>query len=793
MVDIAGLSVSVDVNFGELTGQMEAARKATQELTKELQSTVNQISEVSKSLQQAGTQAATSLQKSAEIVSQLNTTTTRATKELAAGVKAAGAELNKAATTSASSVQKLAASVERAEAAISKVGQTAQQSGQNVTRFAQSAAAGMQTMGAASAQAAQTTGQGAQQVQQNMQQVGAVSESASKRMEDSLNKASKSLQDAVKALNGSLGTLQVTLDQTKRELKGAGDAASQTSNGLVQMTKKQQDVVSGSANLGRFMRVLTTNIFGVNAAAIAVGTALGNLATQLVSRVVLSLIQAGTQFSTLNNRLAESRFAIQNLSGEFQFIDEQARLMGVSTQEMTDRWLQLAEGAHNAGTDVERVREAFVRMNETQAKFKVDTFASGWDRFTAALGRFVTNLDQALGISQGIIWLLDKMSTFLEWMAENAPRAVDPLTKMKNQAVEAQIELQKIRKEMDSVIAQAKIPGTHEEQRNKAFQKYLGLLKEEGAFKRALEQLNRAIAEEEARIREISGEQRAEIDRIIKSTQEQLKQEVVINGLRGAEQEKMIKLLQIETQLRAANLGLTEEQLKAEAARLLPDIEASVSSRVGAAARDANRAFQAQQASDILLQQTGLIENAILTYDDYATAVENAEQRIREAHAYSYEAEIEITKLRMQEQRNFQNAIMDTAQMAGQAIASLFPKSKAAAIAEAVINTAVGITKALRDVPWPLNWVQAGLIAASGAAQIAAIRSANPGGGGSAPRPGGSRGITPVEQRDPGRAIQINMRRGDIWSSDAVAELIERINDEVSNGRTLVSTRTVPI
>lgn len=42
------------------------------------------------------------------------------------------------------------------------------------------------------------------------------------------------------------------------------------------------------------------------------------------------------------------------------------------------------------------------------------------------------------------------------------------------------------------------------------------------------------------------------------------------------------------------------------------------------------------------------------------------------------------------------------------------------AIVEAVINTAVAITKALTLLP-PLNWIQAALVAAEGAAQIAAI------------------------------------------------------------------------
>src|SRR5690606_40586536 len=65
----------------------------------------------------------------------------------------------------------------------------------------------------------------------------------------------------------------------------------------------------------------------------------------------------------------------------------------------------------------------------------------------------------------------------------------------------------------------------------------------------------------------------------------------------------------------------------------------------------------------------------------------------------------------------------------------LFPKSKAAAIASAIINTAVAVTEALK-LPPPLNFVQAGLVAAAGAAQVATIASTNISGGGSSSRAG---------------------------------------------------------
>lgn len=89
---------------------------------------------------------------------------------------------------------------------------------------------------------------------------------------------------------------------------------------------------------------------------------------------------------------------------------------------------------------------------------------------------------------------------------------------------------------------------------------------------------------------------------------------------------------------------------------------------------------------------------------------------------------------------------------------TMFNLNKAAAIANAVINTAEGVTKALSAYPPPLSFAMAAAQAAAGAAQIAAIRSATFGGGStpsvvgstptlegqpvppSGPAPGGARG-----------------------------------------------------
>lgn len=73
--------------------------------------------------------------------------------------------------------------------------------------------------------------------------------------------------------------------------------------------------------------------------------------------------------------------------------------------------------------------------------------------------------------------------------------------------------------------------------------------------------------------------------------------------------------------------------------------------------------------------------------------------------------------------------MLETATMAASTITTVFKNNKGASIAAAIINTAVGITKALaQGGMW--GWAQAALIGAAGAAQVAAISSTNEDGSG---------------------------------------------------------------
>lgn len=214
---------------------------------------------------------------------------------------------------------------------------------------------------------------------------------------------------------------------------------------------------------------------------------------------------------------------------------------------------------------------------------------------------------------------------------------------------------------------------------------------------------------------------------------------------------------------------------------------------------DQQRALKASLDQVSLLQQqlNGLPQSyqllATVNRDTYAqmqTVVSATMDEINRKYKNQEDVVRNLHNLKMQLAREEQDTAMQTANMVGSAVSAMFAKSKAAAMAETIIHTATAVMRALRDVPWPYNLVQAAAIAATGAANLAKIRSAsekNGGGGGGtaatvqAPASaagGSSHNITGVD-------------RGHFYSGAMIEGLIGSINEAVKNGATLITTRNV--
>jgi len=126
-------------------------------------------------------------------------------------------------------------------------------------------------------------------------------------------------------------------------------------------------------------------------------------------------------------------------------------------------------------------------------------------------------------------------------------------------------------------------------------------------------------------------------------------------------------------------------------------------------------------------------------------------------------------------------------------LAGAFQEQKGFAIANAVVNVAEGITRAL-TLPFPLNWAQVGAVTAAGAAQIAAISSARPGssrrpsvGGGSGKAvsdDGGGSAATGVGTPQD-KAVHITLSGASKFGQDMIRQLVDELNEAFGDGATL--------
>jgi tape measure domain-containing protein len=154
---------------------------------------------------------------------------------------------------------------------------------------------------------------------------------------------------------------------------------------------------------------------------------------------------------------------------------------------------------------------------------------------------------------------------------------------------------------------------------------------------------------------------------------------------------------------------------------------------------------------------------------------------------------------RVQSMATFSNTFLGAASAMSGALASLFKENKAIAIANAVINTAEAISAALKNPPGPpFSFVYAAAAAVAGAAQIAAIVSAQPG---SAKNPsvkgGGGKKIKAVEtagsastssSSGKGNTLKQSVTvivEGDSFGPEHFKKMVDGLNGVIADGAVL--------
>ena len=132
------------------------------------------------------------------------------------------------------------------------------------------------------------------------------------------------------------------------------------------------------------------------------------------------------------------------------------------------------------------------------------------------------------------------------------------------------------------------------------------------------------------------------------------------------------------------------------------------------------------------------------------------------------------------------NNMLDTATMAASTISSVFKNNKGASIAAAIINTAVGITKALAQ-GGIFGWAQAAMIGAAGAAQVAAISSTNEDGTGGGVSSVSQSAAAPVEGPAENRTLFVQgFNKNEFFSGDTVAGIAKELVNYQRDGGTVV-------
>ncbi len=204
---------------------------------------------------------------------------------------------------------------------------------------------------------------------------------------------------------------------------------------------------------------------------------------------------------------------------------------------------------------------------------------------------------------------------------------------------------------------------------------------------------------------------------------------------------------------------------------------------------EAEMASYAKRLEDIqTFYEAGLIQKA--EYDDL----------MERAHSEHTDRMAEITRRGVEEEARLREQTIGYAADVMGSIGSImesmgdknFAAAKAFALGEAVINTALGVTKALGQGGM-LGFAGAAAVAAAGAAQIATILSARKGSSsrpsvrsaskGTTPASGGSGGTAaqPVQQQ----SVMIKLE-GESYSKQSVEELIATLRDAQKDGHQLL-------
>lgn len=516
-----------------------------------------------------------------------------------------------------------------------------------------------------------------------------------------------------------------------------------------------------------------------SAATLLGGVIVGTLIARALVALGRALIDATTQFARVRNEMQQLTVFSGNVAKEFQFLKSVSDNSNTSFKDLAKQYIELSKQAVALGVSQDVVREKFEEFNRVMKERSETTVGGAFSKLLDDIGTMVAKLDNATGASKLFISALQGLAAAAKGIGNffgGGETDADPAI-IEGRRLQM---LQETIAKYDVMIAQLRKRGDEEGKINLLQGLRMKLLDEEEKSYYKLAELTKDVANPEDDIKRIGTKMQ-----LI----EQLEHERQLIGLGNSEQEVRNRLLQIELQFRQMGMSLSAQE-KADM-----EVRLRVNKELSDTYERLRESFSVYM--DRVEGSRTIFDELNFSWTNHAEIVEKAIEKIKLAYGDSVQSQIMQADVRRRLALQEQRQILETASLAAQTITALWPKQKGAAIAAAVINTGVGVTKALTGSTPPWNIIQAGLVAAMGAAQIASIRSTSLSGGSVSGVSGGTGGIAQVQPQEatpiaPNRAVNIYMPKGEFFSSDQMQKFIERLNEEVSQGATLISTKTAP-
>lgn len=180
-------------------------------------------------------------------------------------------------------------------------------------------------------------------------------------------------------------------------------------------------------------------------------------------------------------------------------------------------------------------------------------------------------------------------------------------------------------------------------------------------------------------------------------------------------------------------------------------------------------------------------------FEEQLNLAEQHQMSLLDIHKRGSDARVEVDKKeKMSRTQAMQGIFSSLSNLMNTENRKLFEIGKAAAIADATVNTYLGANKALGAAPPPYNFALAGAVVASGLANVASIASTSMGGGGGAgggatSAPGGGDGATLVQENVIDASFNIE---GTNVSTDQIRGVFGELQEYIDDGAKL---RTVSV